>query len=210
MKYLLLISLLVLPGCSTSFGRFFQAKVPTPITKPAETIEAERRSADLIARTIETPVELKPIAYALSQSLGTPKVQIKALTVADLPAAFTTASRELQAGQLSQQQQIVELNKKLAKYAGKEIEDTGISLLGPGMATIVVAMITLGVVFPPAFTIMGIMYRRLKQTTSMIVDQIDVAAKAPETQQAVSALKVELSKKMDMAHKKVVSSLQKL
>ena len=210
MKYLLLVSLLVLPGCSTSFGRFFQAKVPAPVVKQESQVEAERRSADLIARTIETPVELKPIAAALSQSLGAPKTQIKALVLADLPAAYATATKELHAGQVAQQQQLIELNKKLALYAGKEIEGTGISLLGPGTATIVIGLIILGVVFPPAFTIMGIMYRRLKQTTSMIVDQIDVAAKAPETQEAVASLKVELSKKMDLAHKKVVSSLQKL
>ena len=107
MKYLPLVLLLVLPGCSTSFGRFFQTKVPTPIVKQEAQMEAERRSADFIARTIETPVELKPIAEALSQSLGAPKVQIKSLTLADLPAAYLTASRELHAGQVAQQQQII-------------------------------------------------------------------------------------------------------
>lgn len=202
--------LLLLTGCSTSFGRFFQAKVPAPILKQEAQVEAERRSADLLAHNILTPPELRFVAIDLSNSLGKPHNPIVVPSAASLPAAATLSTKELDAGIVKAQEQVVDLNKNLTRYAGKEIEDTGVNLLGPGTITILLVLAVLGVIFPPVFTVLSIMYRRLKQTTSTIIDQIDVAAKAPETQEAVSTLKVELSKKMDMAHKKVVSSLQKL
>lgn len=208
MRSLLCFLLLALCGCSTF--RVFQSKVPIPVEKREPQLEAERSAADLIARRIETPVELIPVANSLSRSLGAPK-----LSLADMPkltpiAAANIANADLRKGILDLQDQLRTTNTKLAALQGKEIEGTGFSLLGPGVGTIVIGLIVLGVIFPPAFTIMGIMYRRLKQTTGMIVEQIDSASKAPETQEAVAALKTELAKKMDLSHKKVVSSLQKL
>ena len=207
MKYLLFFSLLVLSGCSTSFGRFFQTKVPTPIVKQEAQMEAERRSADFIARTIETPVELKPIAEALSQSLGAPKVQIKSLTLADLPAAYLTASRELHAGQVAQQQQIAELNKQLAKYQGKEIEGTGVNLLGPGIITILVILAVLGVMFPPIASLLFFSLRRVKAAASTVVQGLEEAAQSPETQALVTSIKSRISKKMG-DHKMNTASLK--
>ena len=198
----------VLTGCVGT--RFFQTKVPEPIHKTPQQTEAERQAADLLARKIQTPVELKPVAESLSNSLGKPKYSLADISNFDIGDASAKANADLLIGIGTMQKQLDTLNAKLTSLQGKEIEGTGFSILGPGMATIVIGLIVLGVVFPPAFTIMGILYRRLKQTSSMIVDQIDQAAKDPETAAAVKVMKGELSQKMDMVHKKVVSNLQKL
>jgi hypothetical protein len=207
-RFLLCFLLLSFSGCSTF--KVFQSKVPAPILKQENQLEAERSAADLIARRIETPVELIPVAQSLSMSLGAPK-----LSLADMPkltpiAASNIANADLRKGILDLQAQLSRTNAKLTALQGKEIEGTGFSLLGPGAGVFVVGLIVLGVVFPPAFTIMAIMFRRLKQTAGMVVEQIDIAAKAPETQEAVAAMKDQLAKKMDISHKKIVSSLQKL
>lgn len=196
MKYLPLTLLLVLPGCSSSFGRFFQAKVPTPIVKQEPQLEAERRSADLIARTVETPPELKPVAIALSQSLGTPKNPIKAEVPSDIPQASIVAVKDLHDNQLALQKQIFDLNKQLIKYQGKEIEGTGLNLLGPGIITLLIILAILGIMFPPIATLLLFAYRRLKTAASLVVQGVEEAASAPETQAAVSSIKARISKKM--------------
>lgn len=202
------LCLVLLTGCS--LGRVFQTKVPEPVSKSPQQTEAERSAADLIARKLETPVELKPVATNLSASLGAPKYSLADVSNFNIGSASAHANQNLLDGMLRMQRQLDALNKKLTTLQGKDIEGTGISLLGPGMATIVIGLIVLGVVFPPAFTLMGIAYRRLKQTSSIIVDQIDEAAKAPETADAMKKFKVAVGTKMDLAHKKVVSDLQKL
>lgn len=188
--------------------RAFQSKVPEPVSKLAEQVEAERQGADLIARKLEQPVELKPVAVSLSASLGAPKKSLVDTKAFDMPAAAQHANLDLQSGIVQMQRQLDQLNFKLVKLQGKEVEGTGFSLLGPGMTVVVLGLIVLGVVFPPAFTIMGILYRRMKQTAGMIVAQIDETSKAPETVEAVKQIKAGLDKKMDEAHKLVVRNLK--
>lgn len=183
-------------GCTAGALRIFQAKVPPPTAPSSETTESQRRAADLIARKIEKPEELKPVAQGLSQSLGAPRTPIKADTPEELVKAADTSYNELRSTILELQKQIAAQNRYLARYQGKEIEGTGFSLLGPGMATIVIGLIALGVVFPPAFTIMGLMYRRLKAAGGIVVNQIEEAAKDPETRAAVEKLKGSIQQKM--------------
>lgn len=206
MRFLLCFLLLSFCGCSTL--KVFQSKVPAPILKQEKQLEAERSAADLIARRVKEPPELIFVAQSLSQSLGQPKHPIA--DSQPLAVAAAKVDTDLRKGIVELQTQLTSTNTKLTALQGKEIEGTGISLLGSGVGMGVIGLIVLGVIFPPAFTIMGIMYRRLKQTASMVVQQIDVAAKDPETADAVAKLKTELKGAMDVSHKKVVSSLQKL
>jgi hypothetical protein len=149
------------------------------------------------------------VARSLSESLGAPKKSLVDVKVFDLPKASAIADQDLRQGIVKIQEQLRQTNLRLAKLQGKEIEGTGLSVLGPGMATIVIGLIILGVVFPPAFTLMGIAYRRLKSTSSMIVEQIDEASKDPQAAPIVKQLKSNLNGKMDAIHKRVVHSLQK-
>jgi hypothetical protein len=195
MRLVLVIPLLLLTGCFGG-GRIFQKEVPKPVVKLAPQVEAERRSADLIARYIKTPEELKPVATALSTSLGTPYEPIEVDRLADLPKAASVSTTELTAAVISMQKQIAALNKTLTKYQGKEIEGTGFSYLGPGMTAIVIGLIVLAVACPPALALMGFAYRRLKATAKIVVNEMEEAANAPETQEAVGAVKKRISKAM--------------
>lgn len=202
-----ILAVLLLTGCTAP--RFFQSTVPPPVAKPAPQIEAERAAADLLARKLAQPPELIPVAVSLSASLGAPKQSLVDVKSFDLPQAAQHANTDLQAGIVQMQKQLDTLNARLAKLQGKEVEGTGFSVLGPGMATIVIGLIVLGVIFPPAFTLMGFAYRRMKQTAGMIVEQIDATSKAPETVAAIKDIKAKLKDTMGVANKRIVHALQK-
>ena len=202
---ILLLSL-VSGGCVPF--RIFQSKVPAPIIKSEKQVEAERSAADLIARKIEAPPELKPVAVSLSASLGAPKTSLVDVKAFELPKAATKANDELIVGIRQMQTQLDQLNTKLVKLQGKEVEGTGFSVLGPGISAIVIGLIVLGVVFPPAFTLMGIAYRRTKAAASHIVEEIDAATHDPETKDAVKKIKQKLNARMDTTDKKVIHTLQ--
>lgn len=203
----LLCVVVLLTSCAVP--RIFESKVPAPVVKSESQIEAERQGADLIARKIETPVELKPVAASLSSSLGAPKKSLVDVKVFDLPKAANTADADLRENLVKFQKELDDVNRRLIKLQGKDIEGTGISLLGPGITTIVIGLIVLGVVFPPAFTFLLFAFRRLRSTASLVVNSIESAAAAPETAQAVSAIKSSLSNTMDKLHKNVVLDLKK-
>lgn len=202
-----LVILFLLTGCS--IPRLFQLHVPAPVTKADAQIEAERSAADLLARKIETPVELIPVAVSLSSSLGTPKKSLVDVKVFNLPTAAKTADGDLQTGIRDMQEQLRQVNLRLASLQGKPIEGTGISLLGPGMVTIIIALIALGVIFPPAFTFLFMAFRRLRSTTGKIVEGIESISETHEDNKAVSDLKSHLSAAMDVAEKRVVHAFQK-
>lgn len=206
MHLLALVLCWVLTSCSAP--RLFQSKVPEPVVKAPTQIEAERQAADLIAKKIEKPVELKPVAVSLSTSLGVPSKSLVDVRSFDLPVAAEHAQVDLSAGIVQLQKKLDTTNVQLAKLRGKSIDDTGFSLAGPGTLTIIGVLVALGVVFPPAFTLMGIAYRRMKQTTKLIVDQIDEVSDAPENVPAIATIKKNLGDLMDKEHKRVVHSLQ--
>jgi len=202
------ILLFALTGCTPL--RLFQTSVPAPITKPSAQIESERQAADLIAQKIETPVELRPVAVSLSASLGAPAHSLLDVKTFSLPAASHAADANLRDGIVQMQAQLAQLNTRLSKLQGKDVEGTGISILGPSTVLIIGGIVVLGVVFPPAFTVLLMLFRRLKATASTIVNNIDDAAKEPASAAAISSLKTRLSADMDQVHKRIVKSLQKV
>lgn len=206
MKY----ALFLLFGCTACTPlHLFQSKVPEPVTPSADQIESQRSAADLIARKIQTPVELIPVAASLSASLGTPRKSLVDVKAFSLPTAATQANTDLQSGIRDMQDQLHSLNVKLTKLQGKDIEGTGFSILGPGMAMVVIGLIVLGVVFPPAFTLLFMAFKRLRSTTGKIVSAIDSVSDEHETSPAITTLKSTLSNVMDRVEKQVVHAFQK-
>jgi len=59
---------LSLSGCSAPQWRVFQSNVPAPLAKSAIQIEAERASADLVARTVTAPPEIIPVVHVLTNA----------------------------------------------------------------------------------------------------------------------------------------------
>lgn len=186
--------------------RVGQAEVPRPVEKPAVQVEAERQAADLIAKRIEEPVALKPVAANLSASLGAPEHPIPAETKTE--DAAKESLEDLQAGMAKLQAAVVAQNRILARYAGKEIEGTGINLFGPGVTAVVLGLIVLAVVFPPLATILFFMLRRVGGAMSATVAGVEDFIQARQDDDAVKELKAALSKRMDTAHKAIVRKLK--
>ncbi len=190
-------------GCTGP--RAFQSTVPPPIVKSPEQIEAERQGADLLAQTLQEPAELKPVALALSASLGAPKkslVEVKILNgvnTFDVPKASAVAVHNLQKALVQMQGQRDALNAKLTKLQGKEIEGTGFSLLGPGLLTTVIIICVIAVVCPGAMTAMWFVMRRLKAAASIVVNKMEAASKDPETKDAIAKVKKDIEADM-IAH----------
>lgn len=203
MKALALGLLLLCTGCSGF--RVLQSKVPAPLLKAPEQVEAERAAADLIAREIQAPVELKPVAGKLSFSLGAP---LKPFTMPTIAQNANAANAGLDKALVGMQLRLDVLNRRLADLQGKAIEGTGFSLLGPGMGLVVIGLIVLGVLFPPAFTILFFIFKRLRAAAQTVVSTLD-EQQDPEVVAALATVKSQLSVKMDRAHKKVIHSLQK-
>lgn len=200
------IAFLALTGCQSVLPqwRVFQAKVPTPIVKPAAQVEVERRTADYIARTVEQPPQLKPMAASLSESLGRPEKPIPVETTAD--DAAERMAKEWQKTLLKQQEQLDQLNALLAKTGGKKIEDTGYNIFGFSMGLTGVILIALLVAFPPLATILWAIFSRIsgaltataRGVSNFIKDNPDAGAK----------LKGYLAKTQDAAHKEVISKIK--
>jgi hypothetical protein len=184
--------------------RLFQKKVPAPIVKPAAQIETERRTADYIARTVETPPQLKPMAADLSESLGRPEKPIPADTTADEAEARMRA--EWQKALLKSQQQIDQLNALLAKSEGKKIEDTGINVFGFSMGGAALALIVLCVLFPGVATILWAVFKRVSGALSSTAKGISDFIK--DNPDAGEKLKDALAKTQDAAHKQIISKIK--
>jgi hypothetical protein len=61
---------------------------------------------------------------------------------------------------------------------------------------LILGLIALGVLCPPALTIMFFIFRRMKAAAGIIVNEMEAAAKAPETQEAVSKIKAKVAERM--------------
>jgi hypothetical protein len=193
----------LMAGCQMPQWRVGQKSVPAPVQDSPAKVEAERAAADLIARKIETPAELKPVASQLSSSLGAPS---KPITEPDIAKASEQASDDLRAEIAALQRQVEKQNKFLAKYAGKEIEGTGFNVFGPSMGLIVIGLIALGVACPPLMTLMFFVLRRMKATAGHLVAGVESFSK--EEPEAAEKLKAGLSKAMDSTHKQLVRKLK--
>jgi hypothetical protein len=154
-----LMALLAFSGCNVPQWRVFQSKVPAPLVKSAVQIEAERAGADLVARTIEKPVELVPVAQKLSESLGAPEHPI---TQANTTTAAKDALDGLREGIKAKQHDLDKQNKLLAQYEGKKIEGTGVNVFGFAVSLPVIGLIALCIFFPGALGILLRMFLRVR------------------------------------------------
>jgi len=202
----LILACLLLSGCQSLLPqwRLFQKKVPAPIVKPAAQIETERRTADYIARTVETPPQLKPMAADLSESLGRPEKPIPADTTADEAEARMRA--EWQKALLKSQQQIDQLNALLAKSEGKKIEDTGINVFGFSVGGAALALIVLCVMFPPVATVLWAVFKRVSGALTSTASGISNFIR--DNPDAGEKLKAALAKTQDAAHKQIISKIK--
>jgi hypothetical protein len=196
----LLISLIIvglLSGCSSLSWRVGQKKVPEPVQKSVEHKEAEKVSANFLARKVETPVEAKAVAKGLSTSLGEPKEEN------DDPEKVISNLRKFVA---QQQADIDELNKQLGKYQGKKIEGTGVNVGGFAFGGTTILLIVLCVMFPPILTVVFYIIRNLKRTIECMVSGVqDLVEKNPgEGVEFLGAM----SRRMDSSQKKIIKGVK--
>jgi hypothetical protein len=184
--------------------RVFQKKVdPKMAEPPAEKVEAERRGAalirDLSASPTPDPVAkvaaIHAVAVPLSASLGEPKQPAAA---ADQAAVIAS----LQRGILAEQKKAEQWRAFAQKYAGKEIEGTGVNLAGPAGLVALVAVIALCVAVPPIgyalLRMLPVLWGYFSKTTSAVEEFVT------EHKDAGEKLKNTLSRKMDEAQKAIV------
>lgn len=189
--------------------RVGQKAVPPPVGKTLQQLEAERQGAQFVADTITAPAATVPVARAVSDSLGKPKEPLPTATPEQVDQSAAKALEALGKQMAKMQERIDAQNKFLTKYAGTKLEGTGFDLMGPGMVTLVIGLIVLGVLCPPALTIMFFIFRRMKAAAGIVVNEMEAAAKAPETKEAVAKIKVKVAEKMQ-AHKQPTSALKQI
>jgi len=203
MRIALIAVMVAVSGCQLPTWTVFKEKVPEPIVKSDDAKEVERQAADLIARKIEEPKELKPVAVKLSESLGVPN---KPLRNDNLEAAAEKAVDAINSELVEVQEKRVELNEQLAKNSGKAIEGTGYNLFGFSMSLSMIVLAVLFVMFPPlamiAWKVFSGVAGALKATVSGINDYV----KANPDQ--ADRLKSSLKGKHDAAHKAIISKIK--
>ena len=206
----ILLFVLALPGCSLlPEMRVFQKKVPADMSlKPPAQVEGEKRGAAFI-RAVSTPpvadpaqavAAIYPVATALSGSLGEPA---KPVTVADQDAIITS----LRQGLAAKDAQIEKWRQFGRKYAGAELEGTGIDVAGP-TGLLILAAIVAACIFLPGFAylamrVVPLLWSALRQTA------VGIESFAKENVEAGATLKADyLARKMDNAPKKLVKNLK--
>ena len=203
MRALIVIPLLFLGGCQSLIPnwRIFQAKVPEPIVKNDAKIEVDRQVADYIARTIEQPVQLKPLAASLSESLGHPK---KPMAVADDSEERLQAM--LNKALLDTQRQRDDLNNRLEKTEGKKIEGTGVNVFGFAVSGTVLVIIALCVAFPPIGGVIWFIVQRIYGALSRTTQGIGKFME--ENPDAGERLQSYLSRAHDRADKNIIRKIK--
>lgn len=192
---LALLLLFVVAGCGFP-TRVFQSKVPDPITKPPAQLEGERQAADLLAHGIEAPKSLVPVAEGLSSSLGKPQKPLPSTTPEQVDASALKVIASMEQNLVKMQRQLDVLNLKLTAFQGKTIEGTGFNIAGPGMMAVIIGLVVLAVACPPVMTLMFFAFRRMKAAAGIVVTEMEKAAEAPETAEAVKAIKRKVSAAM--------------
>lgn len=209
-RALLILLVLTLPGCALMpEWRVFQKKVPATMNeKPPAQVEGEKQGAAFI-RAVSTPpvadpakavAAIYPVANALSASLGEPA---KPVTVADQDAIINS----LRAGLAAKDAQLDKWRQFGRKYAGAELEGTGIDVAGP-TGLLILAAIVAACIFVPGFgylalRVVPLLWRALRQTA------VGIESFAKENVEAGATLKTDfLARKMDNAPKKLVKNLK--
>jgi hypothetical protein len=206
MKPLLAILLLfcLVAGCRFPSVVVGQKTVPPPVEKAPALQEAERQAADLIASTIETPVELVPVAKELSQSLGYPNYP---LSVSDLPKSADAVIASLRAENIKLHKQLEKQKTFLRKYAGNKIEDTGWDITGWLGGTGVLALVAVLIFVPGAVTVLMLIIRRLRTTLVHVATSMEQFR--VEDPKAASSLEDWQAENMDNTNKKDILWAQK-
>lgn len=155
--------------------RVFQKEVPDPVTKSEKQIEAERQSADLLARKIEQPVELKPVAQTLSESLGRPENPIEG---EDIGKTSREATKAVSVAVRDYQERRDEQDDWLRRYAGLDIENTGVNLFGGSVVLSLGAVVALMVLVPGFGSLVIFMIRRIYASGKEVVEGIEVFKQA--------------------------------
>jgi hypothetical protein len=207
---LIAVMALALPGCALMpEWRVFQKKVPASMgEKPPAQVEGEKQGAAFIRAVATPPVAdpakavaaIYPVATALSASLGEP---VKPVTVADQDAIINS----LRAGLAAKDAQLDKWRQFGRKYAGAELEGTGIDVAGP-TGLLILAAIVAACIFVPGFgylalRVVPLLWRALRQTA------VGIESFAKENVEAGATLKTDfLARKMDNAPKKLVKNLK--
>lgn len=181
--------------CSGCSWNVFQAKVPSAVVKSSSHLESERVAGDFLARNVIQ--ENKPVAISLSHSLGLPIE-----TSDDVENISDNLNSEISENRKNQNQ----LNATLNKYAGKEIEGTGIDI-GNGLSiTTIVLLIVAVVAFPSIISILFFLIRQSRSALSAIVAGVEMFKQSDK--EHGKQLKTILSASMDKQHKKLVERLK--
>lgn len=194
MKCALVTLLLLTSSCSL---RVFQDKVPQPIQKNNSHIEAEKEAGFYLANNIETPIEAKLLANLLSSSLGIPtntnnnNKEIKNNLVSNI-ADYNKAKNEL--------------DLKLSKLAGKEIEGTGFDIMSFMSVTSIILIIALCVFCPAIISVAFFIIKRLRGALVQVISSIETFKdNEPQIARKLTSC---LSSNLDQSHKKLVSKLR--
>lgn len=191
----------LLSGCvSPPEIRLFEKQVPEAPEQSPEKVEAERQAAYYMASKLEQPVELKPLAYDLSTSLGVPEKSV------DLEAPLLEESERLRAllrrGQVLTRRDYEQFQTALSRYEGKTIEGTGWNVTGPTGLLMVVGLIAFAVLVPGGFTFLWFIFKRVRNTGQQLVEGIMEFEK--ERPKEFGKMKSYLSRKMDKPAKQWV------
>lgn len=194
----------MLVGCAFPQWRFFQKTVDAKLAeRPADQVEAERRAAAFIRVTSETPWSdmraqlegVHRVAVPLSASLGEPKQPVAA---ADEAAVIAS----LRVGLLAEQKKAEQWRAFAKKYAGAELENTGINLAGPAGLVVLVGIVAACIACPAlgyvALRVVPLLWGFFRTTTKAIGDFVQAHPDAGEE------LKATLSRRMDRSHKSLV------
>lgn len=212
MKFLRVLLLFAAFGFIPACGvlpqyRIGQKSVPPPVQKPPQQVEAERQAAEYLTHVDMDPKEAEDVADGLSESLGKPDKPLKTANKEEIKDSAAEALKVLNAGMVKLQKQIDAQNKFLTKYAGTKLEGTGFDLAGPGMFALIVGLIALGVLCPPALTVMFFILRRVKAAAGIVVSEVENASKDPELKAAVGKIKTNVATAMQK-HKQPTTALK--
>lgn len=191
-------ALIAIPGCSVPQWRVGQAEVPEPLPLAGEDqLESWRQGADYVSRNIEEPPAAVEVSQELSRAIGPPKNPEP-----DPEKVIKRLRRELAEARERQ----AELRRELERHAGKPIEGTGVNLFGFASSGIVIAVVILLVIFPPAFSVVAFVARRMQATATSIVHGIEEWTE--RNPQAGQDLRNHLSRGMDRKEKRTVRKIK--
>ena len=194
-------------GCIMPEARVFQKKVPIEQASP-EILEGQRQGAEYIeqksaspgADPVKTIEEIHAVAAPLSASLGEPA---KKITVDDSEVVIASLKKAL----LAEQKRADDWEKFSQKYAGTQLEGTGIDLATPGVFLGIGTLIALFIFVPGTLSVALFVMRRLRLTLQQTVKSVEeFAAENPE---AAVSLKARQSSNLDRAEKALVAQVKK-